>query len=188
MRRARDIALYSLIGLMSLSLGPTIGGVGSSSGVAMAQNRYTIGYYRSQTGGISPASTVVSITNHALGSCDVSVVWRDLSNRQVCKTTSNIGSQETHQHCSNTIDPRLTECEITCMVDTENSVELTDHEGRALVTVNRGQNCLVNLIVDSRVYFTRLIEGGFSQIDAVFSPRITLIPIGTTSGAGNQGD
>ncbi len=200
MRRAGRLVLYSLIYCMSLSVASQIWGVGRPSVALAMQDRYIVGYYRSQTRGNIQASTIVSITNQAPGSCEVSVVWFDLSNKSACRTTTNVGPLETHQHCSNALDPSIAECEVTCGED-PTSLSLDSHEGRAVVTINNGRNCLDNLIIDSRVYFTQPIlengvPNGFSQVSAIFSPRITLVPIGTSdllgkgesTGVGNKGD
>jgi hypothetical protein len=195
MRRAGVFIVYSLICFVSLSSTPRLWGVGRSD-VALAQQRYIIAYYRSQSNGLIQATTVVSITNYAPANCNVSVLWYSLSETLVCQTTTNIVPQATSQHCSNVLDPFIGVCAATC-ADDNVSVELTSHEGRAIITLHDGLNCLDNLVVDSRVYYTeRLPDSGNSQVRSVFSPRITLIPVGTSDllgrgeslGVGNKGD
>jgi hypothetical protein len=195
MWRAGSLILYSLVCFVSLSSVSQLWDAGHG-GVALAQqDRYIIAYYRSQLAGIIQATTVVSITNYAPGSCNVSVTWFSLSNTSDCQTTTSIAPLETHQHCSNALDPAIGECVVTCGDDNVSGI-LNSHEGRAVITLNDGLNCLDNLVVDSRVYYTERLASGYSQVRSILSPRITLIPIGTSDllgrgespGVGNKGD
>ena len=76
--------------------------------------------------------------------------------------------------------------------ETEPIQALSDHEGRAVISVLDGIRCLDDQVVDSRIYYTK----PFNQVTAVFSPKIMLIPIGTADllgrgesrGGGNKGD
>jgi hypothetical protein len=195
MRRAGSLIVYSLICFVSFSSTFQLWSVGRSNIALAQQNRYTIAYYRSQSNGIIQATTVVSITNYASGNCNVSVLWFSLSNTSDCQTTTNIAPLETYQHCSNPLDPAIGECAVTCGDDNVSGA-LDSHEGRAVITLNDGPNCLDNLVVDSRVYYTERLASGHNQVRAVLSPRITLIPIGNSdllgrgesSGVGNKGD
>lgn len=195
MRRAGGLMLYSLICFVSLSSASRLWGVGHADVALAQQDRYIIAYYRSQSAGIIQATTVVSITNYAPGNCNVSVEWFSLSNTSDCQTTTSIAPMETRQHCSKPLDPTIGECAVTCGDDNASAI-LNSHEGRAVITLNDGLNCLDNLVVDSRVYYTEPLASGHSQVRAVLSPRITLIPIGTSdllgrgesTGVGNRGD
>jgi hypothetical protein len=136
--------------------------------------RYLVTFIKSRTTDPLRSATVVTVTNQAEKTCQVSVEWaRGFEPPAACTTTVRLDPGTTTDLCSRAIPAPLTTCNATC------EPELTFHEGRAVVSSSAEKSC-ERLGVSVRVYYT---TGDTDENLAAISDS-KIVPFGK----GNRGD
>jgi len=142
---------------------------------------YRVTFMKSRTTDTIRTATVVSVTNQAGVSCDITVIWRrGFDPTPVCTTTMSLDAGFQTDFCSRAIPDALTTCNTTCNPD------LTFHEGTAVVYTHvenlfyYGSSECLHLAVSARVYYTTGTTA--SAVTAISDAKIVGISVG------NQGD
>lgn len=138
------------------------------------QPRYLVTFMKSRTTDPIRTATVVSVTNQASGTCQISVDWfRGFETSPACTTTFVLGAGFQTDFCSRTIPDALTTCNTTC------TPELTFHEGKAVVSSSTRDDCR-SIGVSARVYYTS--GSADDEVTAISDSKIMRF------GQGNRGD
>jgi len=130
--------------------------------------RYLVTFMKSRTTDPLRTATVVTVTNEANQSCQITVDWiRGFETTPASRTNLSLEGGFTGDFCSRDIPPPLTTCNAT------SDPELTFHEGHAVVSSSVAAGC-ERLGVSARVYYTQGDNDG--DLLAISDPKI--VPTG----------